>query len=66
MVSAGGGCEAAVTVRTRFGWVKVRECGNLLHGKRFPPKLKGVVYKSCVSPEILPRSEEWCLKESKF
>ena len=26
-VSAGGGCEAAVTARTRCGWVKFRECG---------------------------------------
>ena len=25
-VSAGGGCEAAVTARTRCGWVKFREC----------------------------------------
>ena len=23
-VSAGGGCEAAVTARTRFGWIKFR------------------------------------------
>ena len=27
-VSAGGGCEAAVTVRTRCGWIKFRECGE--------------------------------------
>ena len=26
MVSAGGGCEAAVTARTRCGWVMFREC----------------------------------------
>ena len=25
-VSAGGGCEAAVTARTRCGWAKFREC----------------------------------------
>ena len=29
-VSVGGGCEAAVTARTRCGWVKCRECGELL------------------------------------
>ena len=34
-VSAGGGCEAAVTARTRCGWVKFRECSELLYG-RFP------------------------------
>ena len=39
-VSVGGGCEAAVTARTRFGWVKLRECGELLYGRRFPLKLK--------------------------
>ena len=26
-VSAGGGCEAAVTARTRCGGAKLRECG---------------------------------------
>ena len=44
-VSAVGGCEAAVTARTKCGWVKPRECGELLHGRRFPLKLKGAVYK---------------------
>ena len=28
--SRGGGCEGALTVRTRCGWVKFRECGELL------------------------------------
>ena len=27
MVSAGGGCEAAVIARARCRWVKFRECG---------------------------------------
>ena len=35
-MSAVGGCEAAVTARTRCGWAKNRECGELLHGRRFP------------------------------
>ena len=42
-VSAGGEVEAAVTAR-RCGWVKLRECGELLHGRRFSLKLKGAVY----------------------
>ena len=42
-VSAGGGCEAAITARTRCGWAKLRECGELLYGRRFPLKLKGDV-----------------------
>ena len=52
-VRAGGGCEAAVTARTRCGWDKSRECGELLHGRRFPLKTKGTVYKSYVKPAIL-------------
>ena len=47
-VSAGVGCEAAVTVRTRCGWVKFRECCELRYGRRFPLKLKGAVFMSYV------------------
>ena len=42
-MSAVGGCDAAVTARTRCGWVKFRECGELLYGRRFPLRLKGAV-----------------------
>ena len=65
-VSASGGCEAAVTARTRCGCVKLRECGELLYGRRLPLKLKGAVYKSYVSPAILHGSEAWCLKENEI
>ena len=65
-VSAGGGCEAAVTARTRCGRVKSRECGELLHSRRFPLKLKGAVYKSCVRPAIMHGRKVWCLKENKM
>ena len=34
-VSAGRGCAAAVTARTRCGFVKFRECGELIYGRRF-------------------------------
>ena len=34
-VNASGGCEAAVTARARIGWVKFKECGELLNLKRF-------------------------------
>ena len=60
-VSAGGGCEAA---RTRCGWVKFRECGELVYGRRFPLRPKGAVYESYVRPAILYGSEAWCLNES--
>ena len=52
-VSAGGGYEAVVTVRTRCGWAKHRQYGELLHLRIFPLKLKGAVYKSYVRPAIL-------------
>ena len=39
-VSEGGGYEAAVTSRAICGWVELRECGELLYGRRFPLKLK--------------------------
>ena len=35
-----GGCEAAVTARMRIGWIKFRECRELLLGKRFSLKIK--------------------------
>ena len=64
--SAGGGCEATVTTRTRCRWVKSWECGELLYGRRFYPNLKGAVYKSYVRPAILYESKAWCLKESEM
>ena len=65
-VSAGGGCEAAVPARTRCGWAKVRVCNELLHGRKFPLKLKWAVYKSYVRPAVLYEDEAWCLKESEM
>ena len=63
---AGGGCEAAVTARTRCGWVKLRECGELLYCMKFPQKLKGAVNKSYVWPAIPYRREAWCQKKSEM
>ena len=63
-VSAGGGCEEAVTARTSCGWGKLRECGEFLYGRRFPPKLKCAVYKSYVRPAIQYGSEASCLREN--
>ena len=65
-VSAGVGCEATVTVRTRCGWIKCRECGELLYDRRFPLRLKGDVYKRYMRPAILYGCEAWCLKESEM
>ena len=50
-----------MTARTRCGWVKLRECSELLYG-RFSLKLKGL-FISYVKPSKLYGSEAWCLKE---
>ena len=55
-VNAGGGREAAAIARTRCGWAKFLECGEMLHSRRFPLRVKGAVYKSYVRPAILHRS----------
>ena len=61
-LNASGGCEAAVTARVRIGWVRFRECGELLLGNRFHPKMKGKVYRCCVRSAILYESETWVSK----
>ena len=65
-VSACGGCEAAVTAPKRCGWVKFRECGELLYGRRFLLKLIVADCKSYVRPAMLYGSDAWCLKESEM
>ena len=64
-VNASGGCEAAVTARTRIGWVKFKECGELLNSKRFSFKMKGMVYCSSVRSVILYGCKTWCLRENE-
>ena len=51
-INAGGGCEAAVTARARTGWVRFRKYGELLLGKKFPPKMKDKVYRCCIRSAI--------------
>ena len=65
-VNAGGGCEAAVTARARIGWVKFRECRELLNSKRFSLKLKGMVYRSCVRSAMLYGSETCVLGKMRW
>ena len=45
-LNASGGCEAAVTARTRLGWKKFRECGEIQFGKRFSLYIKAMLYGS--------------------
>ena len=34
-LNANGGSEAAVTAKMSIGWIKFRECGELLYGESF-------------------------------
>ena len=52
-----GGCETAVTARSRIGWMKFRECSEIHKGRRFSLKMKGKIYKSCVRSAMLYGSE---------
>ena len=56
-MSAAGGCDDAVTAKTRCVWAKLMECGELLYEELFPLKVKAAVYKSYVSPAILYTNE---------
>ena len=55
-----------MTARTRCGFVKFKECSELLYGRRFPLWLKVFIYTSYVRPAMLYRCEAWCLKESEM
>ena len=65
-VNASGGCEAVVTARARIGWVKFKECGELLNSKSFLLHMKGMIYRSCVRSAMLYGSETWCLRENEM
>ena len=65
-LNASGGCETTVTSKVRIGWIKFRECGELLSGRRFSLRMKGMVYRSCVRSAMLYGSETWCLRESEM
>ena len=65
-LNASDGSEATVTVRTRIGWIKFRECGELLSGRKFSLKMKGRIYQSCVTSAMLYESETWSLRENEM
>jgi len=65
-LSADGGYEAAVTARTRIEWIKFRECGEILFGKRYSLKMKGKIYRCCVRSAMLYGSETWCFQEKEI
>ncbi|XP_068756631.1 uncharacterized protein [Montipora capricornis] len=65
-VNASGGCEAAVIARAGIGWVKFRECGELLNSKRFSLKMKGMFFWIYERLAMLYGSETWCLRENEM
>ena len=65
-LNATGGCETAVTARSRIGWIKFTKCSEILKGRRFSFKTKGKVYKSCVRSAMLYGSEAWCVREKEM
>ena len=60
-MSAGGGCEAAVTARKRIGL----SFGIVVSCRRFPLELHWADYESYVRPAMLYGREAWCPKEKK-
>ena len=52
-IYSGGGCEVAVTSRTRIGWAKFSVCHDLLCRKKFTLKINGIVSKSSVRAAML-------------
>ena len=65
-LNASGGSEPAATARTRIRWIKFRECGELLYGRKFSLKMKGRIYQSCVRSAMLYGSEWWRLRVNEM
>ena len=55
-----------MTAKSRFVWIKLRECMKLLYEKTFAARMKGIVYKIYAKPSLLYLSEAWRLKTLKF
>ena len=65
-LNASGRSEAAVTAKTRIGWIKFRENGELLCKRKFSLKIKERIYQSCVRSAMLYGSETWYLRENEM
>ena len=59
MLSAGRGCEIAVTTRVKTAWKKFRELLPVLTSHHLSYKTRGHVYSSCVRNCMLHASETW-------
>ena len=61
LLSAGGGCEIAVTTRVKTAWKKFRELLPVLTFRHLSYKTRGHVYISCMRSAMLHASETWTL-----
>ena len=57
ILSAGGGCEMAVTTRVKTAWKKFRELLPVLTSRHLSYKTRGHVYSSCLRSAMLHASE---------
>ena len=66
MLSAGRGCEIAVTTRVKTAWKKFRELIPVLTSRHLSYKTRGHVYSSCVRSAMLHASETWPLTKKNL
>ena len=66
MLSAGGGCEIAVTTLVKTAWKKFRELLPVLTSRHLSYKTRGHVYSSCVQSTMLHASETWPLTKTNL
>ena len=66
MLSAGGGCEMAVTTCVKTAWKKFRELLPVLTSRHLSYKTRGHVYSSCVRSPMLHASETWPLTKTNL
>ena len=66
MLSAGGGCEMAVTTRVKTAWKKFRELLPVITSLHLSYKTPGHVYSSCVRSAMLHASETWPLTKTNL
>ena len=66
MLSAGGGCEIAVTSCVKTAWKKFRELLPVLTSRHLSYKTRGHVYSSCVRSAMLHASETWPLTKTNL
>ena len=62
VIEAGGGVEAAITVRMRCAWKKFWELEHILMMKGLSLRFKGKVYSACVRSVMMYGSETWAVK----